>query len=71
MTAAVWRSALVAAVFAVHPLHVESVVWITERKDVLSALLGFLAIGAYARYAESRRFSLLDGGRRLGLGADG
>ncbi len=53
MTAAVWRSALVAAVFAVHPLHVESVVWITERKDVLSALLGFLAIGAYARYARN------------------
>ena len=51
MTASLWRSALVAAVFAVHPLHVESVAWITERKDVLSGLFGLLAIGAYARYA--------------------
>ena len=51
MTASVWRSALVAAVFAVHPLHVESVAWITERKDVLSGLFGLLAIGAYAWYA--------------------
>ena len=46
-----WRSALVAAVFAVHPLHVESVAWITERKDVLSGLFGLLALGAYAWYA--------------------
>ena len=51
MTASVWRSALVAAVFAVHPLHVESVAWITERKDVLSGLFGLLALWAYAWYA--------------------
>jgi tetratricopeptide (TPR) repeat protein len=51
MTGACWRSALVAALFAVHPLHVESVAWIAERKDVLSTLFGFLAMAAYVRYA--------------------
>jgi tetratricopeptide (TPR) repeat protein len=51
MTASTWPSALVAAVFAVHPLHVESVAWITERKDVLSGLFGLLALGAYVWYA--------------------
>src|SRR5260370_23401070 len=45
MTAALWRSAFVAAVFAIHPLHVESVAWIAERKDVLSAVLFMLTIG--------------------------
>jgi tetratricopeptide (TPR) repeat protein len=50
-TGALWRSALVAALFAVHPLHVESVAWVSERKDVLSALLFFLTLGAYLRYA--------------------
>jgi Flp pilus assembly protein TadD len=53
MTAGLWQSAFVASVFAVHPLHVESVAWVTERKDVLSAFFGFLAIGAYAWYARS------------------
>jgi len=54
MTAAHWRSALVAALFAVHPLHVESVAWIAERKDVLSAFFGLGALWTYARYAECR-----------------
>ena len=53
MTGAVWKSALVAALFAVHPLHVESVAWISERKDVLSAVFFFLMLGAYARYART------------------
>ncbi|HWB60604.1 MAG TPA: tetratricopeptide repeat protein [Chthoniobacteraceae bacterium] len=52
MTGAPWRSAFVAAVFAVHPLHVESVAWISERKDVLSGLFFMLTLLAYARYAE-------------------
>ena len=52
MTAATWRSALVAALFALHPLHVESVAWVTERKDVLSAFFGLLSLHAYVRYAQ-------------------
>jgi hypothetical protein len=51
LTGALWPSAAVAALFAVHPLHVESVAWVSERKDVLSTLFGLLALGAYARYA--------------------
>jgi hypothetical protein len=51
MTGAVVRSAMVAALFAVHPTHVESVAWIAERKDVLSALFWILAMGAWAFYA--------------------
>ncbi|MDB6007657.1 MAG: Tetratricopeptide 2 repeat protein [Prosthecobacter sp.] len=47
MTGALWRSAFVAALFAVHPLHVESVAWVAERKDVLSGLFFVLALGAY------------------------
>jgi tetratricopeptide (TPR) repeat protein len=53
MTGAIWRSAFVAAVFAIHPLRVESVAWISERKDVLSAVFFMLTLGAYARYAKS------------------
>jgi tetratricopeptide (TPR) repeat protein len=52
MTGALWRSAFVAALFAVHPLHVESVAWATERKDVLSTFFLVLTLLAYARYAE-------------------
>jgi tetratricopeptide (TPR) repeat protein len=54
MTAATWRSALVATLFALHPLHVESVAWITERKDVLSTFFGLLSLWAYADYARKR-----------------
>jgi protein O-mannosyl-transferase len=51
MTGALWRSAFVAAVFAIHPLRVESVAWVAERKDVLSGLFFMLTLGAYVRYA--------------------
>ena len=50
LTSAVWPSALVALLFAVHPLHVESVAWISERKDVVSTFFWFSATIAYARY---------------------
>lgn len=50
MTGAFWRSAVVAAVFAVHPLRVESVAWVAERKDVLSGLFFLLTIAVYTRY---------------------
>jgi tetratricopeptide (TPR) repeat protein len=53
MTGAPWRSAFVAALFAVHPLHVESVAWVAERKDLLSTLFGFLALAAYVPYARA------------------
>ncbi len=50
MTGMVWRSALVAALFALHPLHVESVAWVSERKDVLSTLFWMLTMAAYLAY---------------------
>src|SRR5438045_4847714 len=53
MTGAVWRSVVVAALFAVHPLHVESVAWVSERKDVLSAVFFLLMLNAYVRYARA------------------
>ena len=53
MTGAFWRSAFVAALFAIHPLHVESVAWISERKDVLSAVFFALTVGAYFRYTRT------------------
>jgi len=53
MTGAFWKSAIVAALFAVHPLHVESVAWVSERKDVLSAVFFFLMLDAYVRYARA------------------
>jgi tetratricopeptide (TPR) repeat protein len=52
MTGARWPSALVAFLFALHPLHVESVAWVAERKDVLSAVFWFLTLWCYARYVE-------------------
>jgi protein O-mannosyl-transferase len=52
MTGAAWRSAMVAALFAWHPLHVESVAWISERKDVLSTCFGLLAMLAYVHYTQ-------------------
>ena len=50
MTGAVWRSVFVAAAFALHPLHIESVAWVSERKDVLSTLFWILTMGAYLGY---------------------
>jgi Flp pilus assembly protein TadD len=50
LTGRTWRSAMVAALFALHPLHVESVAWISERKDLLSTSFGLLATGAYLAY---------------------
>jgi tetratricopeptide (TPR) repeat protein len=55
MTKAPWKSAFVAALFALHPLHVESVAWVAERKDVLSTFLWMLSMGAYIHYVEDRR----------------
>ncbi len=52
LTTANLRSALVAALFALHPLHVESVAWVAERKDVLCAFFGLLSLLAYARYVK-------------------
>jgi tetratricopeptide (TPR) repeat protein len=62
MTGARWASAAVAALFALHPLRVESVAWISERKDVLSTLLWMMTLLAYARYVErpgARRYALV------------
>jgi tetratricopeptide (TPR) repeat protein len=55
LTGALWCSAWVAAVFALHPLRVESVVWVAERKDVLSTFFWMLTVGAYVRYVEKCR----------------
>jgi tetratricopeptide (TPR) repeat protein len=57
MTRKLWPSALVAALFALHPLHVESVAWIAERKDVLSTLFGLLTIQTYLRYLSNKEGS--------------
>jgi protein O-mannosyl-transferase len=57
VTGLLWRSAFVAAVFAIHPLRVESVAWVAERKDVLSGLFFMLTLGAYIRYVR-RPFSI-------------
>ena len=58
MTGALWRSALVAALFALHPTHVESVAWVAERKDVLSTFFFMLTLWAYTGYAEAKSPSL-------------
>jgi protein O-mannosyl-transferase len=55
LTGARWPSAFVAAVFAIHPLRVESVAWVAERKDVLSGVFFMLTLWAYARYVRSNR----------------
>ena len=52
MTATYWRSAFVAAMFALHPLHVESVAWVAERKDVVSAFFWFLTLAVYVEYVK-------------------
>ncbi len=62
MTGDLWPSAMVAALFALHPLHVESVAWAAERKDVLSTFFWLLTIWMYVRYAETpdwKRYSLV------------
>ena len=62
MTGAFWQSAFVASIFAIHPLHVESVAWVSERKDVLSAVFFMLTLGAYVRYVRKpavRRYLLV------------
>ena len=71
MTGGLWPSAWVAAIFAIHPLHVESVAWIAERRDVLSGLFFMLTFGAYALYAEpvARAYLTVVGCFALGLTA--
>ena len=62
MTGGLWRSGLVAALFALHPLHVESVAWVSERKDVLSTLFWMLTLWAYFRYVQrptAKRYLLI------------
>jgi Flp pilus assembly protein TadD len=54
LTGATWRSLVVATLFGLHPLHVESVAWVAERKDVLSVFLGLLTLMAYSSYAVGR-----------------
>jgi len=56
MTKALWKSAFVAALFALHPLHVESVAWVAERKDVLSTLMFLLTLAVYYRYVKNSSY---------------
>ncbi len=70
LTGARWRSAFVAALFALHPLHVESVVWVSERKDLLSTFFALLTVGAYVRYAKGRdKTEVMDQGAGAGTAA--
>jgi tetratricopeptide (TPR) repeat protein len=64
LTGARWRSAVVAGLFALHPLHVESVAWISERKDVLSTFFGFLSLLFYTRYARGAEVRSQESGVR-------
>lgn len=66
-TQAIWRSFWTAALFGVHPLRVESVAWISERKDVLSMLFFLLAAIAYAKYAAGRASATPKAGRYYGV----
>jgi tetratricopeptide (TPR) repeat protein len=68
LTQALWPAVFIAALFAWHPLHVESVAWISERKDVLSTFFALLALLAYARYAQ-KRSRVEDRGSRAGNGS--
>ena len=67
MTGAVWQSAFVAAAFALHPLHVESVAWVSERKDVLSTFFWMLTIATYIRYTERPCIPLERPGQRRSI----
>jgi tetratricopeptide (TPR) repeat protein len=70
LTGTTYRSAAVAGLFALHPLHVQSVAWVAERKDVLSTTFGFLALWFYARHAERPtvgRYALVALALTLGL----
>ena len=70
MTGRVWESAFVAFVFALHPLHVESVAWVSERKDVLFAFFWFLTTWLYLDFVEKRtirNYLLMAGAFCLGL----
>jgi tetratricopeptide (TPR) repeat protein len=67
MTGSLWRSAFVAMLFAIHPLRVESVAWVSERKDLLGGLFFMLSLGAYTRY--TKRAASAGPLGRLGFGA--
>ena len=70
LTGTQWRSAIVAGLFAWHPLHVESVAWISERKDVLSTFFGLLSLLAYTKYADEMKTqgTKIRGWRALSIG---
>ena len=68
MTGATWRSLWVAALFAFHPLRVEPVLWVTERREVLCAFFGLLTLMAYVRYAQGRAQKAEGGPLRSGSG---
>ena len=70
MTGRLWESAFVAGVFALHPLHVESVAWVAERKDLLSTFFGLLAVAAYVHYVRrpaAARYALVPAAVALAL----